>query len=159
MTTVLHRTLRPILCLSKCIGLINITYRMEPTGLFVHNVLSLFHICFEITSFNVLLMFTFILIYPYGSKTRIIHVIVILKFWANIIAARLSNKWIIQWLFIIIIFYTLVIFVCGIKFIWIKIIYWKLLFSFKYGLKILKLIIIKFCLKQIQKIIYYNIII
>ncbi|KAF0735376.1 Uncharacterized protein FWK35_00021457, partial [Aphis craccivora] len=48
MTSVFHKTLRPILILSKCIGLIDSTYTMEPTGLLVHNVKSLFHICFEI---------------------------------------------------------------------------------------------------------------
>ncbi|KAF0710759.1 Uncharacterized protein FWK35_00029595, partial [Aphis craccivora] len=64
MTTAFHKTLRSALFLSKCIGLIDITYTMEPTtGLLVHNVNSLFHICFEITRFIVLLMFSYMYIF------------------------------------------------------------------------------------------------
>ncbi|KAF0702472.1 Uncharacterized protein FWK35_00038107 [Aphis craccivora] len=97
MTTVFHRTLKTILILSKCIGLIDITYTMEPTtGLLVHNVKSLSHIFFEITRFIVLLMLTYIYIYKDGSLIRIIQILTILKFWMNIIAARLSNNWIIE---------------------------------------------------------------
>ncbi|KAF0691853.1 Uncharacterized protein FWK35_00038032 [Aphis craccivora] len=96
MTTVFHRTLKTILILSKCIGLIDITYTMQPTGLLVHNVKSLSHIFFEITRFIVLLMLTFIFIYKNGLIIRIIQILTILKFWINIIAARLSNNWIIE---------------------------------------------------------------
>jgi len=80
MTTVFRRTLIPILFLSKCIGLIDITYTMEPTGLLVHNVKSLFHTCFEITRSIVLLMFTCMFIYRHVSTIQIIQVIVILHF-------------------------------------------------------------------------------
>ncbi|KAE9539353.1 hypothetical protein AGLY_004605 [Aphis glycines] len=48
---IMKLTLRPILFLSKCIGLIGSTYAMESTGLLVHNVKPLCHMCFEITRF------------------------------------------------------------------------------------------------------------
>jgi len=96
MTSVFHKTLRPILILSKCIGLIDSTYTMEPTGLLVHNVKSLFHICFEIARFIVLLIFSYKYFYQFGSKIHMIQVFTILKFWINIIAARISNNWIIE---------------------------------------------------------------
>jgi len=95
MTTVFHRTLRPIFFLSKCIGLIDISYTMETTGLLVYHF-SILHICFEITRFIVLSMFSYKYFYQFGSKIHIIQVICILKFWINILAARLSNSWIIE---------------------------------------------------------------
>ncbi|KAF0759983.1 Gustatory receptor [Aphis craccivora] len=94
MTTFFHRTLRPILILSKYIGLIDISYTMGPTGLLVHNVKSLFHICIEISRIIVLLMFTYMYIYKDDSTIRIIQIFTVLQFWINIIAARLSNNWI-----------------------------------------------------------------
>ncbi|KAF0705716.1 Uncharacterized protein FWK35_00035322 [Aphis craccivora] len=96
MTTVFRSTLRPILLLSKCIGLIDISCTMDSTGLLVHNVKSLFHIFFEITRLIVLLMLTYIYIYQHRSKILTIQVITLLRFWTNIIAARLSNNWIIE---------------------------------------------------------------
>ncbi|KAE9539992.1 hypothetical protein AGLY_005244 [Aphis glycines] len=98
MTTVFHRTLRPILFLSKCIGLIDSTYTMESTGLLVHNVKPLCHMCFEITRFIILLIFSYKYFYQFGSKIHIIQVFTILKFWINIIAARLLNDWIIKFI-------------------------------------------------------------
>jgi len=96
MTTVFHRTLRPIFFLSKCIGLIDISYKMDSTGLLVYNVNSLFHICFEITRFIVLLTFSYMYIHRNRSKILTFHGNTLLKFWTNIIAARLSNNWIIE---------------------------------------------------------------
>jgi len=69
---------------------------MDSTGLLVHNVKSLFHIFFEITRLIVLLMLTYIYIYQHRSKILTIQVITLLRFWTNIIAARLSNNWIIE---------------------------------------------------------------
>ncbi|KAF0702247.1 Uncharacterized protein FWK35_00033540, partial [Aphis craccivora] len=103
MTTAFHKTLRSALFLSKCIGLIDITYTMEPTtGLLVHNVNSLFHICFEITRFIVLLMFSYMYIFHrLPSIMLAIGVFNMLKFWICIIAARLSNNWIIDYFWIL----------------------------------------------------------
>jgi len=55
MTTVFLVTLRPILILSKCIGLIDISYTMEPTGLLVRNMNSTFPAVLEIVRMIVLL--------------------------------------------------------------------------------------------------------
>jgi len=96
MTTVFHRTLKTILILSKCIGLIDISYTMDSTGQLVHNVNSLFHIFFEITRLIVLLMFSYLYINKNGSIIRKIQIYCVLQFWINIIAARLSNNWIIE---------------------------------------------------------------
>ncbi|XP_050058508.1 uncharacterized protein LOC126550638 [Aphis gossypii] len=70
---------------------------METTGLLVHHF-SMFHICFEITRLIVLSMLSYRYFYQFGSKIHIIQVITILKFWTNIIAARLSNYWIIKFI-------------------------------------------------------------
>jgi len=96
MTTFFHITLRPFLILSKCIGLIDITYTMEPTGLLLHTINSMFHIFLEITRLFIMLICSYLLIYQYDSELFILQAILVMKFWTNILAARLSNNWIIE---------------------------------------------------------------
>ncbi|KAF0755637.1 Gustatory receptor, partial [Aphis craccivora] len=82
MTTFFHITLRPFLILSKCIGLIDITYTMEPTGLLLHTINSINNSA----------------LYNYDSELFILQAILVMKFWTNILAARLSNNWIIEFI-------------------------------------------------------------
>lgn len=96
MTTVFYITLESFLILSKCKGLIDILYTVKSTGFLVHKINLMFHIFLEITRLFILLICTYILIYKYGSELFILQAILVIKFWINIIAARLSNNWIIE---------------------------------------------------------------
>jgi len=96
MTTVFHITLRPILFLLKCIGIIDISYTMESTGVLVKNINSTFPAFLEIARMIVLLICTYIYLNQFESEFHILQIINILNFWSVIIAARLSTIWIIK---------------------------------------------------------------
>ncbi|XP_026820152.1 uncharacterized protein LOC113558802 [Rhopalosiphum maidis] len=98
MTTKFHITLRPILILSKSIGLIDITFTVEPSGLLVHNKNSAFHAVLEITRMIVLLICTFLYLHQFDPEIHILQIINTIKFWIIIISARLSTKWIIKFI-------------------------------------------------------------
>lgn len=104
MTTIFHKTLRPILILSKCVGLIDISYTVKSTGLLVQNINSTFHVILEITRMIVLLLCTYIYFHQFDPEFHLLQIINIIKLWIIIIAARLSTIWIIKYLFIM--FYT-----------------------------------------------------
>jgi len=102
MTTVFHIILRPILILSKCVGLIDISYTVEPTGLLDRNsVNSTIHGLLEIARMIVLMTCTFIYFYQFDQEVHILQIIYVGKFWFIIIAARISTIRIIKYLFII----------------------------------------------------------
>ncbi|XP_060873952.1 uncharacterized protein LOC132947713 [Metopolophium dirhodum] len=99
MTTVFHITLRPILILSKCIGLIDISYIVEPTGLLDrNNVNSMIHGLLEIARMIVLITCTFIYFYQFDQELHILQIIYVVKFWFIIVAARISTIWIIKFI-------------------------------------------------------------
>jgi len=104
MTAVFHKILRPILILSKCIGLINISYTVESTGLLVQNTNSAFHGILEMARMIVLFLCTYIYFHQFDPEFHIFQILNIIKLWIIIIAARLSTPWIIKYLFIM--FYT-----------------------------------------------------
>ncbi|KAE9525421.1 hypothetical protein AGLY_014221 [Aphis glycines] len=98
MTTVFHKTLRPILILSKCVGLIDISYSVKSTGLLVQNINSTFHVMLEIARMIVLLLCTYIYFHQFDSEIHLLQIINIIKLWIIIIAARLSTLWIIKFI-------------------------------------------------------------
>jgi len=98
MTNVFQKTSRSILILSKCIGLIDISYIMEPTELLVHNTNSTFHVVLEITRMIALTICTYLFIQQFDPDIYIIQIINIIKFWFIIFAARLSTIRIIKYL-------------------------------------------------------------
>jgi len=100
MTTIFHTTLRPILFISKCIGLVDISYTVEPSGLLVLNENSIFLAFLEITRMIVLLICTYIYFNQFEPEIHIIQIINIVQFWNTIIAARLSIILTIKYLFI-----------------------------------------------------------
>jgi len=94
MTSVFKTTLEPILTLGKIIGLINISYTLEPTGILIWNMHSTYYYSFlECTRMIVLLMWTY---FCYKDELYYIIYYRLVKFWIVIIAARLSETWIVK---------------------------------------------------------------
>jgi len=87
MTTVFLVTLRPILILSKCVGLIDISYTMEPTGLLVRNINSTFTTILEIQRMIVLLISTYLNLHQFYLIIHLLQVIDTIQFWIIVIAA------------------------------------------------------------------------
>lgn len=86
--------LGPILILSKLVGLINITYTMEQSGFLVKNTVnSTYYSLLEMIHILVLLMCTYIFLDP---SFPFIQMIMLLKFWVVIVAARMSQIWTIE---------------------------------------------------------------
>ncbi|CAI6356346.1 unnamed protein product [Macrosiphum euphorbiae] len=98
MTSVFHITLSPVLFLLKCMGILDISYTMESTGLLVKNINSRFPAFLERARMIVLLICTYIYFNQYGPEFYILQIINIFKFWSVIIAARLSTIWIIKFI-------------------------------------------------------------
>jgi hypothetical protein len=96
MATVFHTNLRPILILSKCIGLIDNTYTLEPNGLLVRKIDSTYNVFLEIARMIVLLVCTFIYFHQLDPVFHLFQYINIIKFWNIIIAARVSTIWIVK---------------------------------------------------------------
>lgn len=80
MTTVFLVTLRPILMLSKSIGLIDISYTVGSTGLLVRNKNSRFQKILEIVRMVVLFTLTYLYWPNFNSTIHILQVIDIIKF-------------------------------------------------------------------------------
>lgn len=98
MTTVFLVTLKSILIVSKCIGLIDVSYTVEPTGLLVRNMNSTFPAVLEILRIIVLLISTYLYLHLFYPKIYLLQVIDTMKFWIIIIAARVSTIWTIRYL-------------------------------------------------------------
>jgi hypothetical protein len=94
--TVFKNTLRPILIFSQFLGLINISYTLEPTtGLLLRYKDSTIYSLLELVRTCVLVMCTYIICA--WELLYFFEIILLLKFWFVIIAARLSEKWIIKY--------------------------------------------------------------
>ncbi|KAL4154208.1 hypothetical protein QTP88_002040 [Uroleucon formosanum] len=98
MMTVFHITLRPILIVCKCIGLIDISYTLNRTGILVKNITSKCYLFLEISRMIVLLIFTCVYALQFKPHWFVLQWLNILKFWIIIIAAKLSMKWIIRFI-------------------------------------------------------------
>lgn len=93
MATVFQTTLRPILFLGQFIGLINISYTLQPTGLIIRTSSSLYYSFLELSRMCLLMLCTYLVhvrgIY-YVQHFRLV------KFWMVIITARVSELWIVK---------------------------------------------------------------
>ncbi|XP_060856214.1 uncharacterized protein LOC132933956, partial [Metopolophium dirhodum] len=98
MTTAFQITFRPILILCKCIGLIHISFTVEPTGFLVQSRTLTFDVFLEIARMVVLLIFTYLYVHQFKQDWFVLQILHIFKFWIIIIAARLSTKWIIRFI-------------------------------------------------------------
>lgn len=97
MTTVFKTTLRPILIFSQFLGLINITYKFQQTGLLVRDPQLSVYSLIELARTCLFLTCTY-MFYVWEPFT-FIESIILLKFWSVIIAARLSEIWIIKYMY------------------------------------------------------------
>jgi len=98
MTSTFHTNLNPILILSKSFGLIDIRYKVEPSGLLDCNLNSTFYAVQEIIRMIVLLICTFLYFNSFDSDVHLLQMINIIRFWFVIIAARISAIQIIKYL-------------------------------------------------------------
>lgn len=96
MTTIFHNTLKSILIITKCVGLIDISYTVGPTGLLVRNINSMFYVFLEIARMIVLLIFTYLYFHQFDPEFHILQYISMFKFWVVIIGARVSGIRIIK---------------------------------------------------------------
>jgi len=93
MTNVFIITLRPILILCKFLGIINTSYCLESNGLLTKNKNSTYYSIFEFTKIILLMIFTY-----YIHKGLIFNeALFVYKFWAVVIASRISETWIIKY--------------------------------------------------------------
>lgn len=93
MATDFEKTLKTILIVAKLCGIINIVYVLEPTGLLVPDNSMIYYSFLEILRMIVLFAIT----YKYFDNSfKFIKLFVLSKFWIVIIAARLSEVWIIK---------------------------------------------------------------
>lgn len=88
--------LRPILILSKFIGLINITYTMDKSGFLVKNTHTIYYTFLEFIRMFVLMACTYAF---HDPNYPVIQIILIMKFWVVIISARISEMWMIKYEF------------------------------------------------------------
>jgi len=95
--TIFKITLKPILIFNQLLGLINISYTLEPTtGLLLQNTRStIIYPLLELARTCILVACTY-MIYTW-ELFFYLQLISLLKFWSVIIAARLSEKWIIKY--------------------------------------------------------------
>jgi len=95
--TIFKITFRPILIFNQFLGLINISYTLDPTtGLLLRNTRStIIYPLLEVARTCVLVACTY-MIYTWELFYGL-QLVSLLKFWSVIIAARLSEKWIIKY--------------------------------------------------------------
>lgn len=93
MTTDFERTLKTILIVAKLFGFINIAYVMERTGLLIRDNSTSYYSFLEILRMVVLLVCTY---KYYDNSLRFLKLFAAFKFWIVILAARLSEIWIIK---------------------------------------------------------------
>ncbi|XP_060868243.1 uncharacterized protein LOC132943317 [Metopolophium dirhodum] len=98
MTTIFHITLRSILIISKCMGLIDISYTLGPAGLFVRDINSTFYVFLEIARMIALVICTYLYFHQFDPDFHIFQYISVFKFWIVIIGARVSTIWIIKFI-------------------------------------------------------------
>jgi len=95
MMTVFKTALRPGLIFSQFLGSIDISYTLQPTGLLVRVTHSTIYSLLEIARTCLLWTYTYILC---GWKLfSFMEIILLLEFWSAIIAARLSEIWIVKY--------------------------------------------------------------
>lgn len=88
--------LRPILFLSKIIGLINISYTMEKSGILVKNTHTTYYTFLEFIRMFVLIACTYVF---HDPSFPFLQIILFMKFWTVIISARISEMWMIKYEF------------------------------------------------------------
>lgn len=93
MTTVFKTTLMPVLTVMKCMGLINVCYTMDPTGSFVQYKNTMYFQFLELARMSALVVCTYTL---YQQDIYVSQKFDMLKFWVAVIAARISEIWIIK---------------------------------------------------------------
>jgi len=99
MTTNFCITLRPVLILIKFVGIINISYTMEEsTRLLVRSPNTIFYKFLELIRILSLLIFTHT--YLNSPFQTILRQFYLISFWKIIIAARISETWIIRYVHI-----------------------------------------------------------
>jgi hypothetical protein len=99
MTTNFCITVRPVLISFKFIGIINFSYTMEePTRLLVRNPNQTFYVFFELI--RILGLFIFTHVYLNSPLQTILRQFYLISFWKIIIAARISETWIIKYVLI-----------------------------------------------------------
>lgn len=95
MTSTFKPILKSILILAKFLGLINFSYIINSDGLLVQDTFSSYYKFFESTRIFLLLMFTYN--YCNIKSYIIVNQINLFKFWVTIVAARISERWIIKY--------------------------------------------------------------
>lgn len=93
MTTVFKTTLKPVLIMGQLLGLINISYTLEFTGLSMRNTNTRYYAFLELTRTFILLISTYLV---HIQGTFYIQQFRLIKFWVSIIASRISEIWIIK---------------------------------------------------------------
>lgn len=89
--------LRPILNLSKFIGLINLSYTMDKSGFIVKNTGTTYYMFLEIIRMIILITCTYNIFHD--QNFPFIQMILLMKFWTVFISARISQMWIIKYEF------------------------------------------------------------
>lgn len=95
MTNVFIENLNLFITASKIVGLMNYCYTME-SGLLYRNTKSTYHIFLECIRMFVYLIVSYHLIFNMGSN-YIIVIFNVVKYWAIVITARISEKWTIKY--------------------------------------------------------------
>lgn len=94
MTTIFKTTLRPILFIGQFIGLFNISYTLEPTaGLLIRRSNSSYYSFLELSRMCLLIICSYLV---YVRGVYYVQDFRLVKFWIVIIAARVSEIWIIK---------------------------------------------------------------
>jgi len=95
MSTNFYITIKPILILIKFVGILNISFKMEEqTRQFIRDPNTIIYVLLEVTRMFILLIFTHsYLTVPYQTILKKFYLI---TFWKTIIAARISETWIIK---------------------------------------------------------------
>lgn len=91
MTNVCNITLRNILYLCKFVGIINISYVLESSGIIVQRSETIYK-CLEFTRMIMLIIFT----YTIHMNYLFLEQIFLFRLWSVIIASRISETRLIQ---------------------------------------------------------------
>jgi len=99
MSNNFYITIKPILFLIKFVGIINISYTMEEqTKLLVQDPNTVFYEVLEVIRMLILLILTYYyLTSPYQTILKQFY---LLTFWKTIIAARISETWMVKYVLI-----------------------------------------------------------
>lgn len=82
-----------ILNIAKLFGIINIVYVLDSTGLLVRDTSTMYYSFLEILRTAVLFICT---CKQLNNEYKFVQLLIALKFWIVVIAARLSEIWIIK---------------------------------------------------------------